>query len=63
MYVIQVLAPLNVRLEFGPATRPKGPRPDDEVSECLISVYATEPIEAGAELLTHYGANFWQDNK
>jgi hypothetical protein len=54
---VQVLGKLNVRMQTGHGKRPEGLVITH--TECLIKAYATEDIEAGAELLTCYGENFW----
>ena len=58
----QVHSQINVRFEFAKGHRPNNLPDDDseEMSECLIKVYATMDIQAQAELIADYGPNFWQ---
>jgi hypothetical protein len=60
-HVLQVVGKVNVEFRSG-----KG-RPSEEdkgkahlLSECLVNVYAQDPIKKGDELLATYGANFWR---
>lgn len=56
----QVVAKLNVRFEAGTGSKPAGAAEDvGVVSECFIKVFAMEDIEAGEELFTSYGSNYW----
>ena len=53
---------MNCSYEFGHSNRPGKSDPSAQVdSECLIKVYATRAIEAGAELVSTYGDSFWQN--
>ena len=62
----QVNSQINVRFEFAKGRRPstgEGSLSDadsEEMSECLIKVYATMDIQAQAELIADYGSHFWQ---
>jgi len=57
---LQVLGKMNVRFEVGPGQNPHETTTDELDSECLITVYAMEKIRAGAELLSTYGPDYWQ---
>ena len=59
---LQILAPLNVRFEFGKANPTTTDDAEKARSACLISVFATVDIKAGEELLAAYGAAFWSDD-
>ena len=57
---VQVVGELNVRFQFGNGSRGDDQKEGDELlAECLIGVYATKDIKAGAELLGQYGDAFW----
>ena len=51
---------MNVELVLGTGKRPADKIDKALKSECLIKVFATEAIEAGAELLSTYGKKFWE---
>ena len=57
-----MLAPLNVSFEFGSGTRPKKCSKQNVLrSECLIQVFASNDIDADAELLATYGNKYWKE--
>ena len=56
-----MLGKKNVEFKLGNGVRPADMIGKALKSECLVKVFASEAIEAGAELLSTYGPDYWSD--